>query len=99
MDQKLAAGESAVVACSALKRRYRDLLLDGRPQVQMMFLDISHDADQARLGARHGHFFPRELLDSQFAALEQPGPPERVHLVPADGTPAQTVARIVALLT
>jgi gluconokinase len=98
LDEKDAAGESAVVACSALKRRYRDLLLDGRPAVRMAFLLIDHDADDARLATRRGHFFPEKLLDSQFAALELPEPPERVDLVPANGNPDETASDILSLL-
>jgi gluconokinase len=96
MDERIAAGESAVVACSALHRGYRDLLLDGRPAARMAFLVVGHDADVARLGLRQGHFFPQQLLDSQFADLEPPQPSERVQLVPATGSPAQVTDEIIA---
>src|SRR5271163_4803913 len=72
MDERAAAGDSGVVACSALKRAHRDLLLDGRPAARLVFLDIGHDTDMTRLAARHGHFFPAKLLDSQFDDLEVP---------------------------
>jgi len=72
MDERAAAGESGVVACSALKRAYRDVLLAGRPAARMVFLDVSHDVGLLRLQARHGHFFPAGLLDSQFDDLELP---------------------------
>lgn len=98
MNERAAAGESAVVACSALKRSYRDLLLSGPAKARMVFLVVPHDADAARLGTRRGHFFPRQLLDSQYADLELPQPPEPVQLVPATGTPGQTAARIIQLL-
>lgn len=98
MDEQAAAGSSAVVACSALKRRYRDLLLSGSARPRMVFLVIPHDADVARLTARHGHFFPAQLLDSQFADLELPQPPEQVLLVPATGGPEQTTSEILRLL-
>jgi gluconokinase len=90
MDERAAAGESAVVACSALKRAYRERLLSGSAGARMVFLVIPHDADAARLSARHGHFFPSELLDSQFAALELPRPPEQVPLVTSAGSPERT---------
>jgi gluconokinase len=89
LDEQAAAGRSAVLACSALKRSYRDLLLGGRPRVKMVFLVIDHDDDEARLNRRVGHFFPEKLLDSQFAALELPEPEEGVYLVPAVGTPEE----------
>jgi gluconokinase len=95
MDERAAAGDSGVVACSALKRAHRDVLLDGRPAARLVFLDISHDTDVARLAARHGHFFPAGLLDSQFDDLEVPQTPEKVLVVPADGTPEELVARII----
>jgi len=95
VDEQAAASKSAVVACSALKRSYRQRLLAGRPEARMVFLVISHDADDARLRSRHGHFFPENLLDSQFAALELPEPSEGVALISATGTPDQAVDQIV----
>jgi gluconokinase len=98
MDERTARDESAVVACSALKRSYRDLLLDGRPEVRMVFLAADPEVLTRRLAARVGHFFPERLLASQLQALEPPGPDERViRVVPAD-TPGQTAEAIVALL-
>ncbi|HUZ26875.1 MAG TPA: gluconokinase [Streptosporangiaceae bacterium] len=98
MAQRAAAGESAVVACSALKRSYRELLRSARADVRVVFLVIPQDADEARLGTRQGHFFPRQLLESQFADLEQPRPPEPVLMVPATGTAEQTATEIIRLL-
>lgn len=98
MDERIAQGESAVVGCSALHRSYRDLLLDGRPEAQMIFLAASREVLTRRLAARVGHFFPEQLLASQLKALEPPGPDERViRVVPAD-TPDGTVAAIIAQL-
>ncbi len=98
MDDQIAAGQSGVVACSALKRAYRDLLLSGRPLATMVFLQVSRDALVRRLSSRPGHFFPEKLLDSQLETLEPPAPGERVRTVPADGDSAQIVAEIVKLL-
>jgi gluconokinase len=61
----------------------------------MVFLTVSHGADEARVEHRPGHFFPAGLLDSQFAALELPGPPEPVPLVPATGTPEQVADAVM----
>jgi gluconokinase len=98
MDERIAQGKSAVITCSALKRAYRDLLLGGRPQAQMIFLAVDREVLARRLAARHGHFFPGQLLGTQMDALEPPGPDERViSIVPAD-EPADTVASIVAVL-
>ena len=95
MDQEDAAGRSAVVACSALKRGYRDRLRAGRPELRMFFLVVAQDADEARLSSRRGHFFPEKLLGSQFATLELPEPSEEVTLVPTTGTPDQTADEIL----
>jgi gluconokinase len=95
MDQEDAAGRSAVVACSALRRSYRDRLRAGRPELRMFFLVVGHEADEARLSSRHGHFFPEHLLDSQFATLELPEPSEEITLIPTTGTPDQTADEIL----
>jgi gluconokinase len=71
-----AAGRSSVLSCSALKRRYRDLLRTGAPRVRFLHLHGSRAVLQARLDGRKGHFFPPDLLASQFAALEPLGPDE-----------------------
>jgi len=71
-----AAGESSVLACSSLKRAYRDLLRSGAPRVRFLHLHGSFEVLAARLAARKGHFFPANLLRSQFAALEPLGPDE-----------------------
>jgi len=98
MDEHIARGESGVVGCSALKRSYRDELLGGRPEARLVFLATDREVLTRRLAARVGHFFPEQLLTSQLAALEPPGPDEHViRVVPAD-TPAATVDAIIALL-
>jgi gluconokinase len=100
MDQRISAGETAILACSALHRRYRAALLDGRPDAHMAFLRISREVAAARLAHRHGHFFPAQLLDSQFRALEPPGPDEHVLVVdanqPADDMAAEIASRLDA---
>ncbi len=83
------------MACSALKRSYRDRLRAGRPELRMFFLVVGHEADEARLTTRRGHFFPEQLLDSQFATLELPEPSEAVTLIPTTGTPDQTADEIL----
>ena len=54
MDERIAAGESDVLGCSALKRSYRDVLLGGRPQAQMIFLEVAPEELARRLAARYG---------------------------------------------
>ncbi len=60
MDERIAAGQSAVVTCSALKRAYRDQLLAGGPTATMVFLQVSREVLEQRLQARHGSLLPRE---------------------------------------
>ena len=68
----LAAGEPAVVACSALKAAYRGVLLKGNEGVHVVYLEGSYALIEERLRGRRGHFFDAELLASQFEALEEP---------------------------
>ena len=77
IDATRASGERGVVACSALKRAYRDILIGPRPDVVLVYLQGSHDLIATRMAARHGHFMPPGLLDSQFATLEEPSEAER----------------------
>jgi carbohydrate kinase (thermoresistant glucokinase family) len=98
MDERIARNESAVITCSALKRSYRDALLGGRPEARMIFLAVDREVVARRLAARHGHFFPAQLLGTQFDAFEPPQPDEHViTVIPADD-PADTVASIIAIL-
>jgi gluconokinase len=96
IDVQIAAGQTAVVSCSALRRAYRDVLR--RPEVQMIYLHGSRGLIAARLTSRQGHFFKREMLDSQFAELQEPEPDEGVITVSIDGTPLNVVDRILAQL-
>jgi gluconokinase len=100
IDENLAAGQSAVVTCSALKRSYRHQLLDSRPAVTMAFLEVDRDILVKRLSARPGHFFPEKLLQSQLDTLEDPSPADEphVHVITADGEATETAAKIVAVL-
>jgi carbohydrate kinase (thermoresistant glucokinase family) len=85
----------AVVTSSALKRKYRDLLRAGRPDLRLVYLDGSRDLIGKRMSARHGHFFPQQLLDSQFSDLETPGPDENPLIVSIDHAPEQIVQEVL----
>ncbi|HEY0183277.1 MAG TPA: gluconokinase [Rhodopila sp.] len=89
-DELLAEGRSAVVACSALKRAYREILIGGRPDTLLVYLRGSKALINERMKARKGHFMPPALLDSQFAALQEPGPDEHPIIVDIGG-PVETV--------
>ena len=98
MDERIAGNDPAVITCSALKRSYRDVLLDGRPRARMVFLAPDREELARRLAARHGHFFPEQLLGSQFADLEPPSPEERVLTVIPTADPETTAGSIIAVL-
>lgn len=98
IDERIAAGEPAVVTCSALKRSYRDLLLSGRPDVTMVFLQVSQAELERRLAIRSRHFFPGRLLDTQLKTLEPPQPDENVRTVRVDGDATRTADEVIALL-
>ena len=90
--------ESGVVTCSALKRAYRGILIGDRPDVTLVYLKGSRDLIQRRMAARHEHFMPVALLDSQFATLEEPAPGEHAIVVDVGGQPAEIVAAIMRQL-
>lgn len=98
MDTEMAAGRSAVLACSVLKRAYRDLLLDGRPEAVVVFLMVPREELDRRLLTRTGHFFPEKLLESQLDALEPPASDERVLTIVEDGDAADTAGKIITAL-
>ena len=98
IDRLSAAGTRTVVACSALKRAYRDILVHGRDDVRIVFLDGTKDLIARRLAARKGHFMPPGLLDSQFKTLEPPHPSERPVTVSIDASVDGIVDDIVRQL-
>ncbi len=98
IDGWRSGGESGVVTCSALKRTYRDILIGDRTDVTLAYLKGSRALIERRMAARHNHFMPVALLDSQFGTLEEPGADEHAILVDVDGQPAEIVAEIVRQL-
>ncbi len=95
VDARLAAGQSGIITCSALKRSYRDLIDRRGEGVEFVYLHGSRELIAARLSGRHGHFMPSSLLDSQFATLEEPGPDEPAIRVEI-GEPAEDIATDIA---
>jgi carbohydrate kinase (thermoresistant glucokinase family) len=67
-------GAPGIISCSALKRRYRDQIIGGRPWVRLIYLEGSRALIAEHIAARPGRFMPASLLNSQFVALEPPGP-------------------------
>ena len=98
IDETRHAGRHGVVACSALKRSYRDVLIGGRRDVRLVYLKGDEARIAGRIAARHGHFMPASLLHSQFEALEEPAEDERPITVSIEARPTQIVSRIVEAL-
>lgn len=98
IDDWRAAGVSGVVACSALKRSYREILVGPRKDVVLVYLQGSHELIATRMAARHGHFMPTGLLDSQFQTLEEPDETEHPIVVSIAPEPDAIVDAIVEKL-
>ncbi|MFB6249867.1 MAG: gluconokinase [Salinibacter sp.] len=89
----LADDVPAVVACSALKAAYREVLLEDNPGAELVYLRGSYRLIRRRMEARPDHFFDAEMLDSQFEALEEPAPDEAL-IVDVDAPPSAIVEAI-----
>jgi len=93
IKQRLEASENAVLACSALKRAYRERLRVS-DEVKLVFLHGDYALIEKQLRQRRGHFMNLELLRSQFADLEEPKPNEDVLTVESGRTPQELVKEI-----
>jgi len=98
IDETRGAGRHGVVTCSALKRRYRAILIGDRADVRLVYLKGDASLIARRIATRHEHFMPASLLASQFEALEEPGPDEHPIIVSIEPSPREIVARIIAEL-
>ncbi|OZI61739.1 gluconokinase [Bordetella genomosp. 11] len=100
VEECLDKGENGLITCSALKRSYRDIINRRGHGVQFVYLAGSKATIAARLAARHGHFMPPSLLDSQFDALQEPTADEpaiRVDIGPAPSAIANTIIQTLGL--
>ena len=91
------AGTGLVVSCSALKRVYRDILRAEASDLRFVFLKGERALIAERLAGRRGHFMPPSLLDSQFAALEEPSPDEDAWVCDVRQSPQDIITALVAL--
>jgi gluconokinase len=89
-------GLPGIITCSALKRSYRDVLRG--EHVVFVYVTGTQDEITARLASRRGHYMPSSLLDSQFAALEPPGPDERSITVDINVPAADEATAVVKAL-
>ena len=94
IDATRSTGQHGVLACSALKRAYRDVLIGDRPDVRLVYLRGEESLIQDRQAARHNHYMPASLVHSQFEALQEPGPDERPIIVDVQ-PPAHEVVRAI----
>ncbi|AHG88910.1 carbohydrate kinase, thermoresistant glucokinase family [Gemmatirosa kalamazoonensis] len=97
----LARGDHLVLACSALRRSYREALVPpDAPSgaVRFAYLHVSRAELARRLATRVGHYAPPSLLDSQLATLEEPAPEEGIAWIDGERPVPDVVAALVALL-
>lgn len=95
IEKCVAGGSNAVVACSALKQSYRDVIVVDANRVRVVYLKGNAGLIAKRLAGRKDHFMPADLLPSQLATLEEPRDAIAIDI---SGTPAQLVKSIRAVL-
>lgn len=98
IDRHADGGTPAIIACSALKQAYRDILVHGREDVRIVYLNGSADLLAQRLAQRGGHFMPPELLDNQIETLEPPQPGEHILTIDIAASVERIVDEIIATL-
>jgi gluconokinase len=98
IDKTRRIGGHSVLACSALKRRYRDVLVGHRPDVRLVYLKGEEALVARRIATRHEHFMPQSLLHSQFDALEEPAGDENPVIVSIEPSPPEIVTQIMSSL-
>src|SRR4029453_5993385 len=98
IDATRRVGNHGTVACSALKRAYRDILVGERTDVRVVYLKGGRDLIARRMAARNGHFMPPALLESQFATLKDPQPDEHPIVASIAPHPREVVEQIVKRL-
>ncbi len=98
IDATRHSGNHGIVACSALKRAYRDILIGNRRDVRLIYLKGDPDLIARRIAARADHFMPPKLLDSQFRTLEEPTADERPLIVSIVPHPREIVETVVKKL-
>lgn len=87
--------EVVVIACSALKKRYREVLSASCPTLRFVYLHGHREIIAERLAQRRGHYMPASLLDSQLAVLEEPGSDENHFTVDLNQPPEQLLEAVL----
>ena len=99
IGEAVRARAGLVVACSALRRSYRDILRSAAPDLQLVFLKGSQDLIAGRLTERRGHYMPPSLLTSQLTTLEEPTPDENAWVADIHQSPRDIVDHLVARIS
>jgi gluconokinase len=94
-----ATGKPGVIACSSLRRRYREIIADGADDVRFVYLRGEFSLIEQRLAARQGHYMPASLLESQFATLEEPAGDEPAITMPAGAPVSKLVNEVLIALS
>jgi len=98
IDEARRSGKGGVVACSALKRRYRDRIIGARDDVRLVHLQGTYEVIAQRMAERPHHYMPVSLLQSQFEALEPPEPDEQALVMRVEAPAEEIVGKITASL-
>jgi len=98
IDSQRAQHLPGIITCSALKRKYRVVIIGRRPAVYLIYLRGSFELISRRLAGRRGHFMPADLLQSQFETLEEPGPDEHPVILDIGVPPEQIANEIIQRL-
>lgn len=97
LEDCLARNEGAVVTCSALKERYRQVLIGGTNGIALVYLQGTREQLWARISARQNHFMKPAMLESQLAALEEPANALTLNIAPSPPELATAIRRAFSL--
>jgi len=98
IDGQRAKKQPGIITCSALKRSYRQIIIDRRPEARLVYLRGSREVIARHLAGRDGHFMPASLLQSQIDTLEEPGPDEDPLIIDLGPPPSEIAEAIIRLL-
>jgi len=98
IDARRSEGKPCVVACSALRKVYRERLANGHDDVRFVYLRGSYETIASRMAGRTGHYMPPSLLESQFRTLEEPSPVENAIILSNEAAAHDLVDQILNAL-
>jgi ribose 5-phosphate isomerase A len=98
IDGQRAKKQPGIITCSALKRSYRQIIIDRRPEARLVYLRGSRELIARHLAGRDNHFMPASLLQSQIDTLEEPGPDEDPLIIDLGPPPSEIAEAIIRLL-